>query len=110
MSNLALQSAFGVLVLLALTFAISEQRSAVSWRNALVGLGVTVTLAVLCLKVAPIRSIFAAANAPVEAIAAATSAGTSFVFGFSAAPPSPSSRTFRAASSSSPSKCCPSSW
>ncbi|MEX2167185.1 MAG: Na+ dependent nucleoside transporter N-terminal domain-containing protein [Methyloceanibacter sp.] len=81
MGNLALQSAFGVLVLLALTFAISEQRSAVSWRNVLVGLGVTVTLAVLCLKVPPIRSIFAAANAPVEAIAAATRAGTSFVFG-----------------------------
>ena len=89
MSNLALQSAFGVLALLALTFAISEQRSAVSWRNALVGLGVTVTLAVLCLKVAPIRSIFAAANAPVEAIAAATSAGTSFVFGYLGGGPLP---------------------
>jgi concentrative nucleoside transporter, CNT family len=89
MGNLALQSAFGVLVLLALTFAISEQRSAVSWRNALVGLGVTVTLAVLCLKVAPIRSIFAAANAPVEAIAAATSAGTSFVFGYLGGAPLP---------------------
>ncbi|MCJ7788227.1 MAG: nucleoside:proton symporter [Methyloceanibacter sp.] len=89
MSNLALQSAFGVLALLALTLAISEQRSAVSWRNALVGLGVTVTLAVLCLKVAPIRSIFAAANAPVEAIAAATSAGTSFVFGYLGGGPLP---------------------
>ena len=89
MSNLALQSAFGVLALLALTFAISEQRSAVSWRNTLVGLGVTVTLAVLCLKVAPIRSIFAAANAPVEAIAVATSAGTSFVFGYLGGGPLP---------------------
>lgn len=47
------------------------------------------TLAVLCLKVPPIRSIFAAANAPVETIAAATSAGTSFVFGYLGGAPLP---------------------
>jgi len=79
---LALQSAFGVVVLLAFAWAISEQRFAVSARNVLIGLAVTFVLAILCLKLQPIRDLFTLANVPVQAIADATRAGTSFVFGY----------------------------
>ncbi|MGV1014508.1 MAG: NupC/NupG family nucleoside CNT transporter [Methyloceanibacter sp.] len=86
---LTLQSALGIVVLLAFAWAISEQRSAVSPRNALIGLAVTFVLAVLFLKVPPVSAIFAAAHVPVEAIAAATQAGTSFVFGYLGGGPLP---------------------
>jgi concentrative nucleoside transporter, CNT family len=84
-----LQSVAGVLVLLALAWAISEQRRAVSWTRAAVGLAVTVVLALLFLKVPAIRAAFASANAAVDAIAAATRAGTSLVFGYLGGGPLP---------------------
>lgn len=68
--------------MLAIAFLLSESRRAVSWRRAAVGLAVTVVLAVLLLKVPPVRTAFAALNSAVDAIAAATRAGTSFVFGY----------------------------
>jgi concentrative nucleoside transporter, CNT family len=86
---LNLQSAVGVLALLALAWIISEDRRAVSWRRVLAGLGATFTLALLCLKVPQIKAAFAAANGAVEAIAAATRAGTSFVFGYVGGGPLP---------------------
>jgi len=86
---LELQSALGVLVLLAFAWIISERRDAVSLRNSVVGIGVIVVLAALSLKVPPIRAAFAAMNAPVEAIAAATRAGTAFVFGYLGGGPLP---------------------
>jgi CNT family concentrative nucleoside transporter len=79
---LALQSAAGIVALLALAWIISENRRAVSWRNAAIGLGVTIGLALLLLKVPPVRLIFSAANRAVDAIATATKAGTSLVFGY----------------------------
>jgi CNT family concentrative nucleoside transporter len=77
-----LQSAFGILALLAFAFAISEGRGAVPWRRVGIGLGLTVVLALMLLKVPPLRAAFAAVNGGVDAIAAATRAGTSFVFGY----------------------------
>ncbi len=77
-----LQSAFGLLVLIALTFAISERHRAVSWKRAAASLALTVVLAVMLLKVPPIRTAFAYANSAIDAVAAATRAGTSFVFGY----------------------------
>jgi CNT family concentrative nucleoside transporter len=79
---LMLQSAFGTLALCAIAFALSENRSAVNWRQALTGLAATVILAAILLKIDPVRAAIALANVPVEAIGAATRAGTSFVFGF----------------------------
>ena len=46
-------------------------------------------LAVLFLKVPPVRAAFASANGAVDAIAAATRAGTSFVFGYLGGGPLP---------------------
>jgi CNT family concentrative nucleoside transporter len=76
------QSAFGLCVLLALTWALSERHFDVSWRRAAASLALTIALAVLLLKVPPVRTAFGAANSAIDAIAAATRAGTSFVFGY----------------------------
>jgi len=77
-----LQSVFGVAALLAFAWAISEQRSAVSWRRVGISLALTIFLTVLLLKVPPIRAAFAAVNGAVDALAAASRAGSAFVFGY----------------------------
>jgi CNT family concentrative nucleoside transporter len=77
-----LQSAFGVAALLVIAWALSENRRAVSVRQAVAGLALTILLAALMLKVPQLKAAFAAANGAVEAVAAATRAGTSFVFGY----------------------------
>ncbi|MBV8166392.1 MAG: nucleoside:proton symporter [Alphaproteobacteria bacterium] len=76
------QSVFGIFALLALAWLISENRRAVSLRHAAVGLVATVVVAVACLKIPQIEIGFAAATDAVRAIAAATRAGTSFLFGY----------------------------
>jgi len=86
---LVLQSAMGAVALVALAWLISEDRRAVSLTRLAVGISFTLVLAVICLKVPPVRAAFAAANAPVEAIAAATRAGTAFVFGYIGGGPLP---------------------
>src|SRR5271169_5430671 len=55
---------------------------AVPWRQVLTGLGVTFALALLMLKVPQSQDAFNLINRAVDAIAAATRAGTSFVFGY----------------------------
>ncbi len=86
---LQLQSAFGVFALLAIAFAISERRAAVSWRHAAIGLAVTFVTAVVLLKVPYAAKAFAVINDTVGAIANATRAGTSFVFGYVGGGPLP---------------------
>jgi CNT family concentrative nucleoside transporter len=77
-----LQSALGVFAILAIAWLISENRRAVPWRPVMVGLAVTFLLALLMLKVPQTEVAFSFINRAVEAIAAATRAGTSFVFGY----------------------------
>jgi CNT family concentrative nucleoside transporter len=84
-----LQSAFGIVALIAIAWLLSENRRAVSWRHAALGLAVTVALALVFLKIPPVRAAFAAANAAVESVAAASRAGTSFVFGYLGGGPLP---------------------
>ena len=84
-----LQSAFGMLALLAIAWIISENRGAVSLRQAAVGLAVTFATAALFLKVPEVTAGFAAINNAVDAIADATKAGTSFVFGYVGGGPLP---------------------
>jgi CNT family concentrative nucleoside transporter len=79
---LQLQSALGVFALLGLAFAISENRRAVSFKNAALALLVTVATALLLLKVPFIATTFAALARAVDAIGNASRAGTSFVFGY----------------------------
>ena len=69
---LQLQSAFGVLALLAIAWALSENRRAVSLRQMAVGLAVTVVTALVLLKLRRWRSAFGAINDAVNTISAAT--------------------------------------
>ena len=84
-----LQSCLGAVAIPALAFALSENRRAVSWRRVIAAMLLTVALAVLLLKIPALRAAFAAANAAVDAITAATRAGTSFVFGYLGGGPLP---------------------
>jgi CNT family concentrative nucleoside transporter len=84
-----IQSAFGIFALLALAFLISENRRLVSWRQAAIGLAVTFVLAVLMLKIPQLQAAFSVIGDVVDAIAAASRAGTSFVFGYLGGGPLP---------------------
>ncbi len=77
-----LQSLFGIFALLAIAWLISEDRRAVGRKQAAIGLAVTFLTAVLMLKLPGATRLFAAADGAVNAIAQATRAGTSFVFGY----------------------------
>jgi len=77
-----LQSALGVIALIGFAWAISENRRAVSPRRVATGLAISLVLAVLFLKVPPITAAVGSANHVIDAIAAASRTGTSFVFGY----------------------------
>jgi CNT family concentrative nucleoside transporter len=79
---LQLQSAFGVLALLAIAWGLGENRRAVSLRQAAIGLAVTLVTAVVLLKLPVVAHAFGAINDAVGAISAAARAGSSFVFGY----------------------------
>jgi len=84
-----LQSAAGIVAIILFAFVISENRGAVKWRQAAIGLIVTIVLAVLLLKVPQVKFAFVWINDAVTAIAAATRAGTGFVFGYIGGGPLP---------------------
>jgi CNT family concentrative nucleoside transporter len=84
-----LQSALGVIALVAFAWAISENRRAVSPRRVATGLAITLVMAVLFLKVPPITAALGSANHVIDAIAEASRAGTAFVFGYIGGGPLP---------------------
>jgi CNT family concentrative nucleoside transporter len=86
---LQLQSAFGILALLAIAWALGENRRAVSTKQAAIGLVVTLLTAIVLIKLPVVAHAFGAINDAVGAIAAATRAGTSFVFGYLGGGPPP---------------------
>src|ERR1700689_5006551 len=86
---LHLQSVLGVVAIIAFAFAISENRRAVPWRPVIVGLAVTFVLALVMLKLPQVKIAFEWINDAVDAIASATRAGTSFVFGYVGGGPLP---------------------
>ena len=79
---LRLQSAIGIFALLAIAWGLGENRRAVSFRQAAVGLAVTLATAVVLIKLPFVARAFGAINDAVGAISAASRAGTSFVFGY----------------------------
>jgi CNT family concentrative nucleoside transporter len=79
---LQLQSLLGAFAIPAIAYAFSENHRSVSWRRVFPAILLTAILAVLLLKVPASRAAFAAVSGAVDAIAAATRAGTSFVFGY----------------------------
>ena len=107
---LQLQSAFGVLALLAIAWALGENRRAVSWRQMAVGLVVTIATALVLLKLPLVAKAFGAINDAVNTIAAASRAGTSFVFGYLGGGTLPSTSRRRVRISSWRFRRCRSSW
>lgn len=79
---LQLQSAFGIGALLAIAWALGEHRRAVSLRQMLIGLVVTLVTAAVLLKLPLVARAFGTINDAVGVIGAATRAGTAFVFGY----------------------------
>ena len=77
-----LQSLFGICVIVALAWVLSENRRAFPWRTVMVGLALQAAIALLLLKVPLARDGLLALNGAVDALTGATRAGTSFVFGF----------------------------
>ena len=67
----------------------SEDRRALPWRTVGAGLALQIALALLLLKAGPARTALLSLNGVVDALMAATHAGTAFVFGYvgGAAPP-----------------------
>jgi CNT family concentrative nucleoside transporter len=84
-----LQSALGIVAIIALAWVLSENRRAFPWRTVIVGLGLQVGIALLLLKVPVARDVLFSLNGVVDALAAATKAGTSFVFGYTGGGPTP---------------------
>jgi concentrative nucleoside transporter, CNT family len=86
---LQLQSAFGIVALLVIAWAFGENRRAVSLKQTAIGLVVTLLTAVILLKLPFVAHAFSAINDAVGAIADASRAGTSFVFGYVGGGPLP---------------------
>src|SRR5258708_40330591 len=76
------QSLLGIVTRLAFAWIISEHRRRVAWRSAAAGLLLTFVTALILLKLPGVARAFGAINDAVGAIAAASRAGTSFVFGY----------------------------
>jgi len=77
-----IQSSFGLLGLIFLAWLLSENRREVPWRIVLTGLALQFAIALLLLKFPPAHGIFGVVSSGVDALQAATQAGTSFVFGY----------------------------
>src|SRR5262245_9819892 len=84
-----IQSIAGIFGLLALAFAFSENHRAVSARQVAVGLAFTIILAMLFLRIPQLKVAFGTIGDAVNAVAAATRAGTGFVFGYLGGRPLP---------------------
>ncbi len=83
-----LQSAFGLVVLFGLAWAVGKRRRD-AWRVALAGIGLQVALALILLKVPLIADGVASLSHVVAAMERATRAGTSMVFGYIGGGPLP---------------------
>ncbi|MEN6373419.1 MAG: nucleoside transporter C-terminal domain-containing protein [Smithella sp.] len=76
------QPIFGIFVLILFAWLISENRKSVKPFEVALGLGVTVLLAIIMLRVPFFRYIFHLLNKGVGLLEASTRAGTTFVFGY----------------------------
>ena len=94
----AVQGVIGIVGLIVLAWAISENRRVFPWRTAVVGLAVQFGLALLLLKLPRSQIVFVWISNGVSALVRATEAGTSFVFGFIGGGPLPFEETFPGAS------------
>jgi CNT family concentrative nucleoside transporter len=76
------QGIIGLIVMLGFASVIAERRRAPPWKLIAAGLAVQFVLALILLRMPATREMFLALNGIVAALQAATTAGTSFVFGY----------------------------
>ena len=79
---LILQSLFGLVVIVRISWLLSENRKAIPWRIVAIGLGLQFLLALLLIKLPFTQTLFIGLNQVVLVLDQATTAGTSFVFGY----------------------------
>ncbi len=84
-----MQAILGIVVLTAFAWLISEDRRAFRAKMVLGALVLQILLALLFLRVPGSKQVFSAMNHVVDALQSATTAGTSFVFGYLGGAPSP---------------------
>ncbi len=89
MDEARLQALLGIVALPAIAWLLSEDRRAVDWRRAAIALLATILLAASMLHIPGARAVFAFLSHGVDALGAATRAGTSFVFGYLGGGPLP---------------------
>jgi CNT family concentrative nucleoside transporter len=89
MSMLQLQSGLGLLALCLLAWALGGFRRGVAWRVVAAGIGLQLLLALALLHIPGMRAVFAVFGDAVNALAEATKAGTSLVFGYLGGGPLP---------------------
>lgn len=86
---LVVHSLLGFLLLHGLAWSLSERRARIAWRPVLSGMGLTIVLAVLLLKVPLVAEAFRHVNELVNVLERATQVGTAFVFGYLGGGPMP---------------------
>lgn len=86
---LLLQSVIGLAAFTGLAWLLSEGRARFPWRVAAAGIALQIAIALLFLRVPPAREAMLALNGLVDALLAATRAGTAFVFGYVGGGPAP---------------------
>jgi len=84
-----LQSVLGICVLVAVAWGLSEDRRAFNWRFVAGTLLIQAALALVLLKVPPVRDLLFKLNGLVGVLSSATGAGTSFIFGYIGGGPAP---------------------
>jgi len=89
----SLQSVFGLAVMLGLAWVLSEDRRAVPRRLVVSGLALAFVLAAAFLKIPALGQALARLNGLLDALQSATTAGTSFVFGYLGGAPLPFAAT-----------------
>lgn len=77
-----MQAVLGILVILGIAWALSENRKSIPWRTIAAGLALQIALAFILLTLPPVRHVFLALNDVVTTLQQATLAGTSLMFGY----------------------------
>ena len=77
-----MQAVAGYAVLLALAWAISEDRRSIRWRTVGAGVALQLVLALVLIAFAPAQQVILVLNDGAEALQRATDAGTAFLFGY----------------------------
>ncbi|MFO1435671.1 MAG: nucleoside transporter C-terminal domain-containing protein [Gammaproteobacteria bacterium] len=76
------QGALGIITILLLAWAVSENRRRVPWRTIISGLALQLVIAAALLKMPVFKTFFLGLNDALMSLEQATAAGTTFVFGF----------------------------